>query len=120
MKLPTTLRTLMHSVGCLRGGKISPLIVPSGTGTSENPFRPLRTVPERLEYRQIRTGTEVKRAVPALRCRALNGKMSPYVPFAHVCEAVAAERASPYANKLWLQKPKSSNKCCENERRTSI
>ena len=65
MKLPTTLRTLMHSVGCLRGGKISPLIVPSGTGTSENPFRPLRTVPERLEYRQIRTGTEEKRATPA-------------------------------------------------------
>ncbi len=65
MKLPTTLRTLMHSVGCLRGGKIPPLIVPSGTGTSENPFRPLRTVPERLEYRQIRTGTEEKRATPA-------------------------------------------------------
>ena len=46
-------------------GGFPEVFVPSGTGTSENPFRPLRTVPERLEYRQIRTGTEEKRATPA-------------------------------------------------------
>ena len=32
--------------------------------------------------------------VAALRCRALIGKMSPYIPFAHSCEAVAGAGAA--------------------------
>ena len=56
-------RSLMYSEGCMRGGSSPHSAVRHRS--IRNSSRPLRTVPERLEYRQIRTGTEEKRATQA-------------------------------------------------------